>query len=258
MPIFPHLISLYEQEGLSISSGLDTGLTQNPLSEFTYLFDDHESLTGNLGIAMKEVYFLECLLGQGYQPKRIFAVGNSFGWSSLALALAAPYSQVAVLEAGGEVFTSQWITRTNLMAKRAGLSLKVVRGLSPDDSPSVITKHLEGKVNFAFIDGNHTNDSVRADFAALQPFLDPGSAVLFHDVIAFHLQDAVRDIIASSGFKGYMLHGTPSGMAIVHGPDWPEEARAVCRYFGANKWAPILVNHFRKDQTDYTLGSDLP
>ncbi|MCF8479579.1 MAG: class I SAM-dependent methyltransferase [Rhodospirillum sp.] len=257
MAILPRLVALYEREGFSISSGLDASLSGTRHSEFTFLFDDTDSLTGALGIALKEVYFLECLLGGAYRPKRVFGVGSSFGWSSLAMALLLPDSKHAVLELGDEAFTNEWIGRVNTMATREGLPLTVVQGASPVDTAATVWDHLDGGVDLAFIDGPHNPDQVKADVAAVLPFLTPPGAILLHDVIAFNLVAAVREIIAETGLMGRMLHATPSGLAVLHGPDWPEEARLACRCFGANRWAPVMLDHFRDQPADFTLGSEL-
>jgi predicted O-methyltransferase YrrM len=256
MPILPRLIALYEREGLSISSGLDACLSGNRHSEFTFLFDDKDSLTGNLGIALKEVYFLECLLGGAYRPGTIYGVGNSFGWSSFIFALACPTARVGVIEAGEDDFTGPWVDKTNAIAQREGLDLTVVRGRSPEGTPALVEGVLGGKVDLAFIDGEHSPDQVKADIRAVLPYMGTDGAILLHDVVAFDLLDAVREVIAETGLQGRMLHCTPSGMAVVHGPDWPEEAKAVCRHFGANHWAQVMLDHFRGEPINYKLGSE--
>ncbi|WP_413205326.1 class I SAM-dependent methyltransferase [Rhodospirillum sp. A1_3_36] len=257
MAILPRLVTLYEREGFAISSGLDTSLSSTRLSEFTFLFDDTDNLTGALGIALKEVYFLECLLGGAYRPERVFGVGSSFGWSALSMALLLPESKHAVLEIGDEPFTRDWIGRVNRMAAREQLPLTIVQGASPIDTAATVQNYLDAQVDLAFIDGPHNPEQVKADVAAVLPFLTPTGAILLHDVIAFNLLDTVREIIAETGLMGRMLHATPSGLAVLHGPDWPEEAKLACRCFGANRWAPIMLDHFRDQPADFTLGSEL-
>jgi hypothetical protein len=257
LAILPRLVALYEQEGFAISSGLDASHSGAQLSEFTFLFDHTDSLTGDLGIALKEVYFLECLLGNTYRPQRVFGVGASFGWSALTMALLLPESKHAVLEIGNVPFTQEWIGRVNNMAAREHLPLTIVQGASPIDTAATVQNYLDGRVDLAFIDGLHNAEQIKADVAAVLPFLTPTGAILLHDVIAFNLIEAVREIIAETGLMGRMLPATPSGLAVLHGPDWPEEAKLACRCFGANRWAPVMLDHFRDQPADFTLGSEL-
>ena len=82
MPVLPELIAAYEGRGFRVATGLNPtrflGVTEVP---YTWLIRDGESVTSGLGISMQELYFLESLCGLA-KPKRIFIIGNSFGWSS--------------------------------------------------------------------------------------------------------------------------------------------------------------------------------
>ena len=77
MPILKRLTGLYERRGILISTGLNPCHFGNlPSAAFTWFIKDGESLTNGLGIAMQEVYFLECLFAR-LKPKSIFIIGNS-------------------------------------------------------------------------------------------------------------------------------------------------------------------------------------
>ncbi len=90
VPILSRLTSLYESRGISIAAGLNPSHFSNlPSAPFTWFVKDGRSLTNGLGIGLQEIYFLECLF-DGFHPRRIFVVGNSLGWSTLALALLNP------------------------------------------------------------------------------------------------------------------------------------------------------------------------
>src|SRR5579871_4753238 len=100
MPILPRLVGLYEGRGIQISTGLNPSHFENyPLAPFTWFISDGKSLTNGLGISLQEIYFLECLFA-GFQPKRVFVIGNSAGWSTLAIALANPSAAVLAIDAG--------------------------------------------------------------------------------------------------------------------------------------------------------------
>lgn len=51
---------------------------------------------------------------------------------------------------------------------------------SPLDIPEI---HLYAKLDFLFIDGDHTYEGVKKDFEDYSPFVKPGGLVVFHDII---------------------------------------------------------------------------
>jgi hypothetical protein len=218
MPIIRRLTALYERRGIEISTGLNPCHFDNlALASFTLFIRDGRSLTNGLGIAMQEIYFLECLF-ERFRPRRIFAIGNSTGWSSFALALANPQARVVAIDAGFDRNSLAGIAFTNAVAAEEGLDLRAVQAVSPQDVASVIGEHLAAPVEFAFIDGYHSSEQVVLDFAAIEAHADPGCVYLFHDVHDFKLGSGIETIAGRSGFAWHLLLGTPSGMAIVYDP----------------------------------------
>ena len=218
MPVFPRLVGLYEKRGYEIASGLFPPHFGNWRdAAFTWLLRDGKSTTINLGIAQQELYFLECLVS-GWRPPNIFIVGNSFGWSTLALALMAPRSRVVALDACFTPDTKAGLVLTNLIAQEEKLNARALRGVSPADVPQVVSEQLGGAIDLAFIDGNHTNEAALADFRAIRPHLRVGSVVLFHDAQTFNLFDGVKREEAEIGWAAQPLHSTPSGMVALFDP----------------------------------------
>lgn len=216
MPILKRLTGLYESRGIRISTGLNPCHFGNlPQANFTWFIKDGKSLTNGLGIAMQEVYFLECLFAT-LKPKNIFIIGNSAGWSSFALALLNPAARVVAIDAGFDQNALEGLEFTNRVAREEGLDLRAVKALSPDGVAAVVAAHMTGPVDFAFIDGYHTKEQVVRDFAALRPHADPACVYLFHDVHEFKLQPGIEEIARGSGLSWQLLLGTPSGMAVVH------------------------------------------
>src|SRR5262245_733219 len=100
VPVLARLVSLYESRGIQISTGLNpVHFERFPLVPFTWFIKDGESLTNGLGIALQEIYFAECLF-ERFHPTRILVIGNSFGWSTFALALTNPSANVVAIDAG--------------------------------------------------------------------------------------------------------------------------------------------------------------
>jgi methyltransferase family protein len=216
MPILKRLTGLYESRGILISTGLNPCHFGNLLqANFTWFIKDGKSLTNGLGIAMQEVYFLECLFA-ALHPRNIFAIGNSAGWSSFALALLNPAARVVAIDAGFDQNALEGLEFTNRVAAEEGLDLRAVQAVSPDGVAAVVEANMTGPIDFAFIDGYHTQDQVVRDFTALRVHAAPDCVYLFHDVHEFKLQPGIEAIARSTGLSWHLLLGTPSGMAVVY------------------------------------------
>ena len=187
MPIIARLAELYESRGITIATGLNPSQFGDfALAPFTWFFNDGKSVTNGLGIAMQEIYFLECLFAR-YRPRRLFAIGNAAGWSTLALALLNPTGHTLAIDAGFDRNALDGIAFTNRVAAEEGLPARVVEGKSPDDVPRILNDAGMTPVDFAFIDGYHSVEQVQLDFRALRPLAAPDCLYLFHDVANFAL-----------------------------------------------------------------------
>jgi len=216
VPIIARLAALYERRGIRIATGLNPSNFDNfPLAPFTWFFRDGQSLTNGLGIALQEIYFLECLFAR-FHPKSVFAIGNSLGWSTLALALANPDASVLAIDAGTDRQAQEGIRFTNRIAEEEGLPVTVVAGSSPGDVAQILRDQKTPPIEFAFIDGYHSVEQVVLDFGAVSKAAAPGCVYLFHDVENFALTPGLERIAAESGMHWQLLLGTTSGMAIVY------------------------------------------
>lgn len=234
MPILPRLVSLYESRGIGIATGLDPRHFDGfPSAPFTWFLKDGESLTNGLGIAAQEVYVLECLFAR-FQPKTAFVIGNSLGWSTLAIALANPRARVLAIDAGFDRYSRDGVDLTNRIAAEESLAARAVIGKSPDDIPRIVAEEGLPPIEFAFIDGFHSVEQVQLDFRALAPLAAPGCVYLFHDVAAFGLTAGVERVAQESGLRWQLLLGTPSGMAILYDPARPPDALAEIAAFTAS------------------------
>ncbi len=215
MSILPTLIAAYKKRGFDIAAGLQPKRTgKSEEAQFTWLTRNGKSVTNGLGISMLEVFVLESLM-QHLAPKNVFIIGNSFGWSTLALALMAPKAKVVAIDNGLDHQTAEGIKLTEQLAKDLKLNVKVIKAASPTDVPAVVKKHLSGKIDFAFIDGLHTNAQIVLDAAAIQPFLTKSAAVLFHDVREFGLEAGLSRIEKAYGKPACILESTTSGLALL-------------------------------------------
>jgi len=217
MPILNRLVDVYEKRGFEIATGLNASHFDNfTAAPFTWLMRDGRSFTNGLGITIGEVYLLECLLAD-LAPKRIFVIGNSFGWSTLALALLAPQAKVVAIDAGFDENSLEGIFLTNRIASEEGLNVQVVEAVAPQHVAAVIAEHLDGgEVDFAFIDGKHTNEQIVRDFDAVRAQASEDCVYLFHDVFEFSLQEGFSKNQHASGLSGGILRGTTSGMGLLY------------------------------------------
>lgn len=217
MSVLPRLTALYRARGFTLAGGLNPahvdGLRTAP---FTWLLRDGAVWTNGLGIAPQEVHFLETVTA-ALAPRRLLVIGNSFGWSSLALALAAgPQARVVALDSGDDPRSLEGLEMTRAMAEEAGVTVVPVQGRSPDAVPEAVAAHLEGGlVDFALVDGFHANEQIVADFQALRPYLAPAAAVAFHDVVECGLEPGFSRICAEWAGPHALARGTPSGMGLL-------------------------------------------
>lgn len=216
MPILSRLAGLYEKRGIQISTGLNpTHFANYPFAPFTWFIREGKSLTNGLGIALQEIYFLECLFAR-FRPQRLFVIGNSAGWSTLALALLNPSARVLAIDAGFDSHSIEGIEFTNRVAAQESLPVQVVKGISPGDVAAILERHSLRPVDFVFIDGYHSIEQVQLDFDAVQPHAAADCVYLFHDVQTCNLHEGIERIAAKSGLAWNLLLGTTSGMVVMH------------------------------------------
>lgn len=212
--VFESLVEAYEAEGVETASGLNSTLLQDYFAApFTWLVRDGASITDGLGISPAEIYFLECL-ARARPAKKIFVIGNAYGWSTLALALANEGAEVVAIDAGFDENTIEGLDATNRIARRLGLNVRAVKAVSPQDVGKVVESML-GQIDLAFIDGFHTSEQIVKDWRAVRPFLRSDSIALFHDVAFCDLVAGFEKIVAESGWRGNILHSTTTGMGLL-------------------------------------------
>jgi len=231
MPIIGELTEFYREEGIELCAGLAPNHADGlPWAPFTWFCRNGKSVTGNLGIAVQEIYFLEHVLA-AYSPARALIIGNSMGWSTLALGLLMPRGKVVAMDMAPDPTMRDGLALTNRIAERHGLPVRAVQGTSPQDVAAVVDAELGGTVDFAFIDGLHTNEQVVRDYVAVRAKASPDAVFLFHDVALFGMHSGMAEIGKLAGRVPKLLLGTPSGMAILFDENaHPALARAVAAF----------------------------
>jgi predicted O-methyltransferase YrrM len=235
MPVFVELLEAYEAEGIEISTGLNSWHLKNSAeAPFTWFMRGGKKLTHGLGIALQEVHLIECLFA-GWRPKRMLVIGNSYGWSTIALALANREGRTLALDTGADVQSVAGINLTNKIAKKRGLDCYAVAAASPGGVAPTVARELKGPVDFAFVDGEHTREALARDLAAVRAVASPDCVYLCHDVLNFDLRPIVAEFAEREGLAFDVLTRTPSGMAILRPRDGvaPEMARAIHAFAGS-------------------------
>jgi hypothetical protein len=218
MPVLARLVALYRSRGIEIATGLNPSHFGNfGQAAFTWFIKNGESLTNGLGIAVQEVYFLECLFAR-FHPKSVFVIGNSLGWSTFAIALANPAGRVLAIDAGLDRRAREGIDFTNRVAEAEHLAIRVVAGKSPDDVATIVQHYAMPPIEFVFVDCYQSVEQVQYDFRAVRTQAAPGCIYLFHDVAMFDLTAGIECVAAEAGLRWELLLGTTSGMAIAYDP----------------------------------------
>ncbi len=231
MKVFRAIESIYKKAGFHLRIGLNPCTYGWDAAPFGVLFGPDGAVnTGGGSIAIDEVGFIESL-AECLQPKSILVIGNSFGLSTLALALAWPQSRVVAIDCGAPTFTLMHrimdpdltarrlpsdfgITLTRTLAVENGLDIRVVQGYSPQDL-GLAKNEQSSLFDLVFIDGDHRNSQVVADFLGARDISTGDCVYVFHDVINWDLESGVRECARISGLNQMILTRTSSGMGVL-------------------------------------------
>jgi predicted O-methyltransferase YrrM len=234
MSVFVDLVSLYEEAGFTVQSSLSVahfpGLSSADIP-FSYLYGpDGRACIGG-GIALAEIAFFEALC-ERLHPRRIFIVGNAFGWSTLALGLINREARVVAIDYCPRPAEEQGIEVTNALARRAGLNARAVKGKSPDDVAAICAREFDGPLDLVFIDGGHTNPQQTLDFNACRAVAAPQAVFVLHDVLNFGMLPSFVEIGQQNlDLITTLLFRTPSGMAVCYPASRADELGPVVAAF---------------------------
>lgn len=125
--------------------------------------------------ALTSPYFCRFLfkLTNYLKPQKVLELGTSLGISANYIAAAAPSAQIISLEGDPNIaaYAKSVLSKTSVEV-RIGQFAKT------------LNKALEdlGKVDLAFIDGNHQKDPTIEYFESILPFIDADSILIFDDI----------------------------------------------------------------------------
>jgi predicted O-methyltransferase YrrM len=135
-----------------------------------------------------EIIGLTKLVGQR-QPKTIVEIGTAHGGTLfLWCRLAHPDATIISLDLPGGIHGGGYPYWKSFIYRRfpsASQKLHLLRGDSHKPEMLAQLKSLlpeDGKVDFLFIDGDHTYEGVKSDFEMYSGLVRPGGLIAFHDI----------------------------------------------------------------------------
>lgn len=145
-----------------------------------------------------------CRLVRREQPEKIMEVGSRHGRSLIRLAEAAmpALREVYSIDLPGAAWGAD-DSRPSLESLEGhlnsrGITTRFIYGDSHDEE--VIRKAFDLRVDFLFIDGDHTYEGVKADFENFRLLVRPGGVVAFHDIFGLPSMESKGERMGVSRF----------------------------------------------------------
>ncbi len=131
-----------------------------------------------------------------YQSKRILELGTSLGISTLYLATASSHAQIVSLEGSPEIGQTAVQNFKPLHIN----NIELLIGEFSETLPQAL--EILGKIDLAFIDGNHRRNPTIAYFEKILPFCHQNSILVFDDIHwSSEMEDAWNYIKSSEKVK---------------------------------------------------------
>jgi cephalosporin hydroxylase len=188
MYVFGSRIAASKIERLADSNGKDIGKLVDLVFSFEYKQKIRKSWVVSLKpLQVKSEIAELCRIVQGANPKIIVEIGSASGGTLFLFAHIASPEKIVSIDllsgsfGGGYPFWK--IPLYKSLAKKNVIDL--IRGDShKEETLEKITSRLKDqKVDFLFIDGDHTYQGVKQDFKMYSPLVKKGGMVAFHDIV---------------------------------------------------------------------------
>ncbi|MGE3957556.1 MAG: tetratricopeptide repeat protein [Vicinamibacterales bacterium] len=242
--VFIRLLRAYRRHGFLVRTGLNPFYFGDADAPFARLFTTADQPVGvGAGLAPQEIAFLQLLLATT-TPSNVLIVGNAFGWSSVAVGMAAPGATVVAMEAGLEGDgTDAGTALTHAIAGEEQLNVRVVKALSPRDTPTVVATEFAGApLDFVLIDGLHVNEQLLRDVEGILPYAAPHCIFFLHDVLSWHMLSAFEQAPFGEGRERCILTRCPSGPGLIYPSSLDPATREIVEaYCDATVDLPTLL-----------------
>jgi predicted O-methyltransferase YrrM len=136
---------------------------------------------------------------QKVAPKRSLEIGTNYGGTLFMLcALSPPGAQIISVDLAGGQFGGGYPWRKIPLYRRFprnGQALHLIRADShlPETLERVKNTLQDAKLDYLFIDGDHTYEGVKKDFEMFSPLVRGGGIIAFHD-IAQHRRELACEV----------------------------------------------------------------
>lgn len=130
-------------------------------------------------------------LAQELQPKAVLEIGTALGGTLFLLTRVAARDAVLVsidLSSSDDRFGGGRVEQRRPVFEAFALDRQRVRFLAGDSHTAEMLAHVESELDgreldLLFIDGDHTEEGVRADFELYRALVRRGGLVVFHDIV---------------------------------------------------------------------------
>ncbi len=132
------------------------------------------------------------------RPERVLEIGTAQGGTLYLWTQAASENAtlVSVDLPGGDFGGAYTPCRSKLYKAfarpRQALHLELADSHKPESLAKVKELFENQQIDFAFIDGDHTYEGVKADFNDYGPLVRPGGIIAFHDILYREKQPSIR------------------------------------------------------------------
>ena len=248
MDVYIRLLSIYQKQGFNISGGLypwhfDRLYPMESIRTyrsfpFITLTRNKEVMSMGGGINPLEILIFVAIV-RALKPKRIFIIGNAFGWSTFALGLACEDVQVFVIDSVEEGEDAQkGFHLTEKIIKEEEISnITLLRARSPEDIDDLVQTHIDGPIDLAFVDGLHSNAQQYLDVHALMPHMAQEHIILLHDVLNWSLTKSYQALRKDfPHLSSSILMRTPSGMGALYSRNLSTEVQDIIHAFTEEPW----------------------
>lgn len=149
--------------------------------------DPHQKVLGNFSYFEEKCKRLEEIVSEN-KPKRILEIGLNCGHSAAIMLATCPDAEFISLDLGDR----DYIIEVAKMFENLFPKFKFYRGDSKETLKQVM-ETLQGEIDFALIDGDHTYKSVHSDLSFVIPRISMNGLILIDDVEIPEIANAVND-----------------------------------------------------------------
>jgi hypothetical protein len=215
--MLPTVVRAFWEEGYLMRLGSPRLLTSGvqPIDGRRYLRNYGAVSTTDQGFTIRDFYVFQ-LIGAELAPRTGLIIGNAYGISTVCVAEALRPISVDVIDAEvSPAITRPGTELTRRVVDRLGLDVRISTGFSPRDLDDAC-RH--DRYDLVFVDGEHTDAQMIADFRGVRDRLADRAAVVFHDVGQLHMDrgwEEIRRAAEPLGFTGHDLTFTDFGTTVL-------------------------------------------